>query len=81
MLPADRYNLGMYFCGFYFYERCIPFGIHPGPSLFEEFATALEKICIQKVTPVISQYLDDFLLVSDHPEASAKFERVLSIFN
>jgi len=80
VIPEDQYNLGIQFMGFYFYERCIPFGIHPGPSFFEEFATAVEKICNAEGIPHIPHYADDSLLISRPEDAPSHYQRALSIF-
>ncbi len=80
VLPKDQYNLGIHFMGFYFYERCISFGIHPGPSLFEEFATAVEKICNAEGIPLIPHYLDDSLLIARQEDAFHQYTKALSVF-
>ena len=78
--PEDQYNLGIRFWGFFLYERCIPFGIHPGPSLFEEFATAVEKICNAMGIPDIPHYADDSLLITTPQQAGPLYALALSIF-
>jgi hypothetical protein len=77
----DQLYLGIWFSGFYFYERCIPFGIHPGPSLFEEFATAVERICNAEGIPRIPHYADDSLLITTPTEASQHYKKALSIMH
>ncbi len=78
--PDDQYNLGMHYEGYFFYERCISFGIHPGPALYEFFATAVEAICKAKGIPHIPHYADDSLLISTATDAATHYALALSVF-
>jgi hypothetical protein len=76
----DHYNLGIKFAGFYMYERCISFGIHPGPSLFEHFATAVEAIIRSRGVAHCPHYLDDSLLISKPGDAEREYKTTLGVF-
>jgi hypothetical protein len=76
----DHYNLGIKFAGFYMYERCISFGIHPGPSLFEHFATAVEAVIRSKGVPHCPHYLDDSIIISTPEQAACDYATALGVF-
>jgi hypothetical protein len=77
----DHYNLGIKFAGFYMYERCISFGVHPGPSLFEHFATAVEAIIRSRGVAHCPHYLDDSLLISKPEDAEREYKTTLGVFS
>jgi len=56
----DQFLLGTSFVGFYFYERCLPFGLRSAPAIFEVFATAIELMGRQGCLENFFHYLDDF---------------------
>lgn len=78
--PDDHYNLGIKIRGFYMYEKCVSFGIHPGPALFERFATAVEAIIRSKGVPHCPHYLDDSIIISTPEGAARDYETSLGVF-
>ncbi len=59
---ADFQLLGFMFDGYYFVDKCIPFGCSISCSVFEKFATFLEAYIRSKLAgSSLIHYLDDFL--------------------
>lgn len=81
IVPSDQYLLGIFFYGFFFYERCLPFGIHPGPALFEEFSTAIEAIIHSFGVRDIPHYADDFLHISTPDRSKLEYRIILNVFD
>jgi hypothetical protein len=79
--PDDHLFLGMAFAGYYFYEKCIPFGIKSGPAFFESFATAINTMAsAQEGIQHLRHYLDDFILFCHPDRAESDHAAVLSLF-
>ncbi len=80
ILPSDQYLLGIFFYGYFFYERCVPFGIHCGPALFESFSTAVEAILHSRGVKEMFHYADDFLHLCLPEEAAVGYRAILNVF-
>lgn len=80
VIPENHFLLGIMFHGLIFYERCLPFGVHPGPALFESLSTAVEAICHVKGIENLCHFADDFLNVSSPEKAEEEYQVSLKIF-
>ena len=60
--PSDRHLLGMRWCGNYYVDLVLPFGLRSAPFIFDSVASAVEWILSHnyRVSPLF-HYLDDFL--------------------
>ena len=76
----DQFLFGLQFFGFYFYERCMPFGAGPAPGLFEQFATAVNVFGTTAEIRDLVHYADDFLLLTDEANADREYNMVLDLF-
>ena len=65
---ADWHLLGIHCCGKYYYDKCLPFGLHSSPFLFDTVASALEYIFRAQLCNHIIHYLDDYL-IADPPQS------------
>jgi len=79
VIPRDQHLLGIYYLNYYFYERCYPFGVHPGPAMFESFATAIEAI-LRLYVKEIFHYADDFLSIASPEDAEREYIIIKKIF-
>jgi hypothetical protein len=70
----------MFYEAYYFYERCISFGIHPGPALYESLASAVEAICKADGISHIPHYADDSLLITSPADADNHYSKALAVF-
>ena len=67
--PNDYHLLGFSWKGFYYYDKCVPFGASSSCRLFEATSTALEWIAIHKLgCAAVVHILDDFLLINSTEE-------------
>jgi len=80
VIPSEHYLLGIHYAGFYFYEQCIPFGVHSGPSLFEEFAIAVEAIMHSQAVENVFHYADDFPHIAHPDHAEREYNLILQVF-
>jgi hypothetical protein len=62
--PEDWHLLGMRWRDFFYYEKCLPFGLSSSCALWEEYATAAEWIIKSLGVKSLVHYIDDTLLVS-----------------
>jgi len=79
----DQFLLGTSFVGWYFYERCLPFGLRSAPAIFEVFATAIELMGRQQGLEDFFHYLDDFFKAFgiDPVAALQQHHAVLKLFD
>lgn len=77
----QQYCLGMRFQEFYFYERCLPFGLKSAPGLFEKFSSAINRFLTKAGIPHILHYVDDFLCLSLPMSGESDFSTATKMFN
>ena len=71
--PNDYHLLGFSWKGFYYYDKCVPFGASSSCRLFEATSTALEWIAIHKLgCAAVVHILDDFLLINSTEEGCTR---------
>lgn len=80
VIPSEQHLLGIHYHNYYFYERCLPFGVHSGPQLFESFSTPIEAIMKAANIKEIFHYADDFLNPSLPERAEREYNLILEIF-
>ena len=66
--------------GWYFYERCLPFGLKPAPGIFELFSSAINEFILHAGVLFFFHYLDDFLLLTNQERSSREYQLILSLF-
>jgi len=60
--PADWNLLGIYWCGNYYVDTCVPFGLHSAPAIFNCLTSAIHWILQNNYNVKhLLHYLDDFL--------------------
>ena len=78
--PEDWHLLGIEWCGAYYFEKVLPFGLRSSPYIFNTFAESLEYL-LRVVTHLehVQHYLDDFLIVSVPDLSVARQQRSLAL--
>ena len=62
--PGDWELLGMYWQGYYYYDKVLPFGLRSAPFLFNQLSVAVEWILSKKCAiSYVTHFLDDFLII------------------
>lgn len=70
--PGDRPLLGMQWCGQYFVDLVLPFGLCSAPFIFTAIADLVEWILVHNYdVTFLRHYLDDFLTWGCHLRLSA----------
>ena len=61
VLPTDQNFLGLYWNGYYYYDKCLPFGLRSAPFLFNNIGRVIEWCIRNRGLRHLIRYLDDFL--------------------
>lgn len=62
--PDDWELLGMFWNGFYYFDKVLPFGLHSGPFVFNQLSDAIEWIFQNNFAiSFVCHILDDFLII------------------
>ena len=62
IIPDDRYLLGMKWCGQFFLDLALPFGLHSAPYIFNSVADLVEWFLQNKYRVLdLMHYLDNFI--------------------
>ena len=76
--PSDHALLGMGWCGKFYVDLALPFGLHSAPFIFDSIAAMVEWILINNYQVAeLVHYLDDFITAA--PQNSNMCARNLSI--
>ncbi len=60
--PSDRWLLGMRWCGSFYADLALPFGLKSSPAIWERYASLAEWLARMNGAPNTIHYVDDFLI-------------------
>jgi hypothetical protein len=70
--PTDRWLLGMRWCGSFFADLALPFGLKSSPGIWERYASLAEWILRSRGVQHTIHYVDDFLFGGKHGTAECE---------
>jgi hypothetical protein len=60
--PSDRWLLGLQWCGSFYADLALPFGLKSSPAIWERYASLAEWLARKHGAPDSIHYVDDFLI-------------------
>jgi ribonuclease HI len=81
--PSDRWLLGMKWCGSFYADLALPFGLKSSPAIWERYAALAEWMAHRNGAPHAIHYVDDFLVggaPAPSQECAAAVESLIKLF-
>jgi Reverse transcriptase (RNA-dependent DNA polymerase) len=82
--PLDWHLFIFFWCGKYYTNMCLPFGLRTSPQIYNMFAEGIHWTLEHSFNWTISHYVDDFLGIfptgTNLAEESTKFDRICADF-
>ncbi|KAK3107863.1 hypothetical protein FSP39_023831 [Pinctada imbricata] len=77
--PSDFHLLCYFFNGFYYIDKCLPFGCAISCSIFEKFATFVYRVTMNTSEfRTLDHYLDDFIFAG--PKGTSRCQTLMTNF-